>query len=193
VRGVVAAVLGFRYWGCDLRPEQCAANEAQAAKILSGSPVPEWVCADARAAVPAAPDADLIFTCPPYGDLEKYSDDPADLSAMTWPAFVAAYREIIAASVARLKPNRFAAIVVGEFRDPKTGLYRGFVPYTCAAFLAAGAGFYNEAILVTPAGTLPMRAGKQFAASRKLGKGHQQMLVFVKGDPAEAARACGVI
>ena len=32
----------------------------------------------------AAPDADLVFSCPPYGDLETYSDNPADLSNMEW-------------------------------------------------------------------------------------------------------------
>lgn len=40
-------------------------------------------------------------------------------------------------------------------------------------------------------GSLPIRAGKQFTASRKLGKTHQNVLVFVKGDPRDAADACG--
>ena len=33
VRGIVAGMLGRHYWGCDLRPEQIAANEAQADEI----------------------------------------------------------------------------------------------------------------------------------------------------------------
>lgn len=194
VRGIVAALLGYRYHGIELRPEQVAANEAQRDAILAGAePAPAWVCADARDALPDAPEADFVFTCPPYGDLERYSDDPSDLSALSHADFSAAYREIIAAALARLRPNRFAGIVVGEYRDRATGLYRGFVPYTWAAFAAAGAGYYNEAALITPAGSLPVRVGKQFAAGRKLGKSHQQLLVFVKGDPRAAARACGEI
>lgn len=194
VRGIVAALLGYGYHGIELRAEQVAANEAQRSAILSGAePAPAWICADARDALPSAPAADLVFTCPPYGDLERYSDDPRDLSALSHEAFGIAYRAVIAAAVARLRPDRFAAIVVGEYRDRTSGLYRGFIPFTWAAFEAAGARYYNEAVLVTPAGSLPVRAGKQFAAGRKLGKTHQQLLVFVKGDPRAAARACGEI
>ncbi len=90
-----------------------------------------------------------------------------------------------------LKPNRFAVFVVGEVRD-KAGNYYGFVPDTIAAFRAAGLHYYNEGILVTAAGSLPIRAGKQFRSSRKFGKTHQNCLVFVKGDGKKAAMACEV-
>jgi hypothetical protein len=109
---------------------------------------------------------------------------------MDWPAFCTAYREIIAGAVSRLRPNRFACFVVGDFRDRK-GLYRGFVPETVAAFEAAGAMLYNEAVLLTPTGSAAMRVSRQFAAGRKLCKVHQNVLVFVKGDPMKAAKACG--
>lgn len=194
VRGIVASCLGFRYWGSELRPEQVEANRLQADAILGAKDcAPEWQCADARNALATAPSADFVFTCPPYGDLEVYSDDPADLSSMEWSDFCVAYREVISKAVSRLKNDRFAAIVVGEFRDPRSGEYRGFVPLTIEAFRDAGCAFYNEAILVTPAGSLPIRAGKQFASGRKLGKSHQQLLVFVKGDWEAAAEACGDI
>src|SRR5205085_6943153 len=91
--------------------------------------------------------------------------------------------------VERMKPNAFAIFVVGEVRDKKTGLYRGFVPLTCASFMAAGAAFYNSAILVTSVGSLPIRVTKQFEATRKLGNTHQHVLCFVKGDPRLAAEA----
>ena len=38
-----------------------------------------------------------------------------------------------------------------------------------------------------------IRAGRTFSASRKLGKTHQNILVFVKGDGKKAAAACGLI
>ncbi len=189
VRGLVAGLLGYRYHGIDLRPEQIAANEAQLAAIAPAADI-QWRVGDSRDELGAAPDADFVFTCPPYGDLEKYSDDPSDLSAMTYADFCAAYRDILTKAAARLKPNRFLAVVVGEFRDPKTGLYRGFVPFTQAACVAAGLGYYNEAILVTAVGSLPIRITKQFEAGRKMGKTHQNILVFVKGDSRAAADAC---
>ena len=136
--------------------------------------------------------ADFVFSCPPYGDLEVYSDLEADLSTMDHMAFIDAYRGIIAAAVGKLKPDRFACFVVGDFRDGK-GIYRNFVSDTIDAFLRADAKLYNECILVTAVGSLPIRAGKQFAASRKLGKTHQNVLVFVKGDPKKATEACGTV
>lgn len=190
VRGIVAALLGHRYTGVDLRPEQTAANETQASAIVPDNR-PTWITGDSRQIATLAPGAyDLVFSCPPYGDLERYSDDPRDLSTMDWPAFRKAYREIIAASVRMLKPDRFAVFVVGEFRRAN-GAYRGFVAETCEAFELAGAAYYNEAILVTQVGSLPIRVGAQFTASRKLGKTHQNLLVFVKGEGDRAAKAIG--
>ena len=84
VRGVVASKLGRPYTGIDLRAEQIDANRAQAAQIC-GEPMPRWVCGDSREVIPAlaqngiAPQFDFIYSCPPYGDLEVYSDDPRDL------------------------------------------------------------------------------------------------------------------
>lgn len=133
---------------------------------------------------------DLVFSCPPYADLEVYSDMPDDLSAVCdrdgYAKFLEQYREIIRKAVARLKPNRFCVWVVGDVRDKETGRIRGFIPDTIKAFEDAGAAYYNDAILVTALGSLPMRAGKIFTSKRKLGRTHQNVLVFIKGDEDEA-------
>jgi hypothetical protein len=50
--------------------------------------------------------------------------------------------------------------------------------------LDLGLHYWNEAVLITPVGSLPVRVTKPFARNRKLGKGHQNVLVFYKGDPA---------
>ncbi len=188
VRGIIAAQLGLNYWGCDLRAEQVAANREQAATICDAV-MPTWVCGDSMETLADAPAADFIFSCPPYGDLEVYSDDPADLSNMEWHTFVAAYKRIILRAVGRLKDDRFACFVVGDFRDNK-GFYRDFVSTTIRAFEECGARLYNEAILATPVGSACMRVTKQFDASRKMAKTHQNVLVFCKGDPRKAAAAC---
>ena len=188
VRGIVAAQLGLDYWGCDLRAEQIEANREQAATICADK-VPTWVCGDSMDTLADAPPADFVFSCPPYGDLEVYSDDPADLSGMEWHTFVAAYKRIILRAVGRLKDDRFACFVVGDFRDNK-GFYRDLVSTTIRAFEECGARLYNEAILVTSVGSASMRVTKQFNASRKMAKTHQNVLVFCKGDPRKAAAAC---
>lgn len=46
---------------------------------------------------------------------------------------------------------------------------------------------------VTAVGSLPIRVGRQFTAARKLGRTHQNVLVFCKGDPRKATEACGPV
>lgn len=193
VRGIVASVLGMRYLGVDLRQEQVEANKNNLREIMETVEgkefclvVPSWLCGDSQNMDILAKgyEADIIFSCPPYADLEVYSDNPADLSTMDYPDFIKAYKNIIRKSCALLKDNRFAVFVVGEVRG-KDGSYRGFVPDTISAFEEAGLTYYNEMILVNMIGSLAMRAGKQFSNSRKIGKQHQNVLVFYKGEPGK--------
>lgn len=219
VRGVVASVLGRRYVGVELRPEQVHANRVNAGEIVGPdaawdfagrTPMPVWVegsATDLRALVPRArrgtvpagglaesvphAGADLVFTCPPYADLEVYSDDPRDLSTAPYAVFRAMLASAIAQSAELLADDRFAIWVVGEARDPRTGYSYGIVADTVAAARAAGLGLYNEAILYTAIASAAMRATNQHVNSRKLVRVHQHVLVFVKGDPKRAATACG--
>jgi hypothetical protein len=203
VRGVVAAKLGRAYRGIDLSERQIAANREQWAAMdptpLAGAQAadPVWTAGDSRQLLDGAGDAlqaavDMVFSCPPYADLEIYSDDPRDLSRMAWRDFLPAYREIIGRACAQLRQDRFAVWVVGEVRGPGDG-YRSLVAETVEAFQAAGLAYYNEAILVTMVGSLTIRVGRQFAATRKLGKTHQNVLVFLKGDARRAVAACGTV
>lgn len=180
VRGIVAGMMGRRYWGIDLRSEQIEANNNQANEIMPQI-MPEWVVGDSSTMLDCAPKADFVFSCPPYGDLERYSDDPLDLSTMNHDDFLRAYEVIIRKSVLSLKDNRFACFVVGDYRNKK-GFYSNFVSHTIQAFQSAGAKLYNEAILVTSVGSASMRVSKQFESGRKMAKTHQNVLVFVKGD-----------
>lgn len=191
VRGIVAKVSGFNYTGIDLRKEQVEENIKQAARLLHGMVPPRWLTGDSlemEEILPGKQMFDFIFSCPPYNDLEVYSDDPADLSNMDYHKFIETYRSIITKSIARLKQNRFACFVVGDIRD-KDGVYRNFVSDTIDCFVKCVDSnghfikLYNEIILVNVAGSLPVRVGRQFGNSRKVGKMHQNVLVFYKGDP----------
>ena len=198
VRGIVAALTGRQYCGVDLRKEQIEANVANWAQCQSkapaDAPAPEWATGDSIhiGKLFKGRKADRVFSCPPYADLEVYSDDPADLSNMSYRMFRQKYRQIIAETCGLLNENRFAVWVVGEVRGKdKGGAYRNFVGDTIEAFGAAGLSYYNEAILVTPFGSSVIRAGGMFASARKLCKVHQNVLVFVKGDPAKATEWIG--
>lgn len=194
VRGIVGGLLGRRYYGLDIRKEQIVANIKQSKKIEYHGAPPVWRCNDSINidSELSGISADAIISCPPYADLEVYSDNPGDISTMKYDDFLKAYMAIIEKSCSLLKNDRFAMFVVGEVRDKK-GAYRTFVSDTISAFQDAGLKYYNEAILVTSVGTLPIRAGRTFSATRKLGKTHQNVLIFVKGDARKATEACGPV
>ncbi len=193
VRGIVASLCQRQYIGNDLSKTQVEANRNQALNICKDI-FPVWTIGDSKKIKSLVGDikADAIFSCPPYANLEVYSKDPDDISNMTYDKFLEAYRIIISECYDLLKNDRFAVWVVGELRDKK-GNYYNFVGDTIKAFTDAGFNYYNEAILVTCVGSLPLRAGKQMKASRKLGKCHQNILIFVKGDGKKAAQNCGDI
>lgn len=180
VRGVVAEMLGRLYIGIDLSQKQVDANQMNADKL---GVAPAWHCDDSRNMDSYIPDgsADLVFSCPPYHNLEKYSDHPLDLSNMNYDDFSSAYCEIIAKSCRKLKENRFAVFVVGEIRDSK-GAYRDFVGLTKRLFMEQGLCLYNDGVLLEQYGTAPMRAASVFGARRKTVKVHQNVLIFYKGD-----------
>jgi 16S rRNA G966 N2-methylase RsmD len=187
VRGIVASTLKRHYTGIDLRKEQIEANKTQLHLGHATYP-PTWICGDSAniQELTNYNNYDLIFSCPPYFDLEIYSENKADLSNMEWAEFCEMYGEIIKETVGLLNNDRFAVFVVGEVRDSK-GYLRGLVPETIKAFTNAGMQFYNNAIVLDPVGTARLRAGKQFRANRKLVTVHQHLLVFVKGDSTKAA------
>ena len=192
VRGIVAVEMGRHYCGIDLRPEQVEANTANAEACCTGEH-PAWICGDSTNILDLAPgEYDFLFTCPPYGDLEVYSDDPRDISNMSDDDFDKAYEKILRDSVSMLADDRFACVVVGNYRD-KRGYLRDLVGLTVRAMESAGARYYNDFVFVTPCGSLPIRAGKPFQASRKMGRTHQYCLCFIKGDPAKAAKRLGEV
>jgi len=189
VRGLIASALGYPYIGHELRPEQVAENRKQfmdVGELRNWEPTPIWIEGDsAQTILQYTEEVDMVFSCPPYAFLEVYSDDPADISNMSYDDFLVAYRAIIKASCDRLSDNRFACFVIGEVRD-KDGGYINLVGDTIKAFMDAGMEYYNEIVYVTPIGSLCLRAGRDFSAGRKIGKTHQNVVVFYKGDPKKA-------
>ena len=111
---------------------------------------------------------------------------------MTEFDFDRTYNRILHDTVDMLKNDRFAVIVVGNYRDKK-GYLRDLVGITVNCMEDAGAKYYNDIIYAQPLGSLPIRAGVQFKKSRKIGRAHQYVLVFVKGDPNKATERLGNI
>ena len=180
VRGIVANYLGYKYTGIDIRQEQIDSNREQALSILEINNQPNYYVGDSNKVLDNIwnTEFDMIFSCPPYANLEKYSDLDGDISNMKYDDFLIAYESIIAKSCQKLKKGGHAIFVVGEVRD-KNGFYYGFVPDTINAFKKAGMKFYNEGILSTSLASAAIRVAGNMK-TKKLVKVHQNILDFVK-------------
>lgn len=201
VRGTVASVLGRHYVGIDLSEEQVKANIKQYQKMseqytnIEGTA--KWVCEDAERIDPDY-RTNMVLTCPPYYNLEVYTKDPRDLSRMpTYQDFLVKYSSILTKAANCLKDDSFFVIVVSEVRadahDISNSQYIGLVPDTINILRSAGLLYYNEIILMNNIGSLPVRAPKFFDRTRKIGRHHQNILVFYKGDLANIETKFGKI
>lgn len=181
VRGVVANYLGYNYSGIELRHEQVESNRDQAMNILPINRQPQWYEGDSDKILSEdwQKQFDMIFSCPPYADLEVYSDLPDDLSNMEYSDFVKKYRSIIGKALKLLKKGGYAVFVVGEVRG-KDGFYYDFVGDTKRAFIEQGAKLYNDMILKNNIGSAAIRVPRIFEVSKKIVKVHQNILVFKK-------------
>ncbi len=180
VRGIVASKCNRNYIGIDIREEQLIANRTQVNGLCDYN-TPTYYHTDNK----VVNDYDFFFTCPPYFNLEKYSDRDDDLSNMSEDEFWQEYERIIVESLNSLKNDRFAAIVVGDVRR-KDGSYISLPSKTIDIFQKAGLKFYNDMILLQEPATAAMRAFNYMNTSRKIAKAHQNVLVFVKGDEIKA-------
>ena len=191
VRGIVASELQRNYLGLELREEQVKANIENAEEICTNN-IPVWKIGDSNKTLDTVENNkfDMCLSCPPYADLEVYSDNKDDLSNMPYDKFIETYQSIINKLYDKLKENTFVVWVIGEVRNKK-GNYYNFVGDTIKCFLNAGFNYYNEIILETMLGTAMLRANKTFQSGRKVVKVHQNVLVFVKGDGKQAVKRLG--
>lgn len=190
VRGLVSMYLGDYYTGVDLRQEQIDENNKALEKLihtdLSACQMenkPTWHCGDSMDIKEIVNQSgfDFLLMCPPYGDLEKYSDDPKDISNMTYENFISTYSKIISRTVSLLKNDAYCAVVISDIRDKK-GMYRGFYSDTIKAFKDAGCSLYNDIVKIDPVATAALRADLQFKNGRKVVRTHQNVLVFIRGN-----------
>ena len=188
VRGIVASKLKRNYTGIDLSKNQIEHNIIQGKKICD-SHIPNWIHDNSINVDKLKGKYNFLFSCPPYYNLEQYSDNPEDISNMDYKTFLKQYREIIKKSCDKLEDNSFAVFVVGEVREKDS--YVGLVPDTIQAFEDAGMSYYNEMILLQEPATAGMRAEKFMNTSRKVPKSHQNVLMFSKGNPKETAKRLG--
>lgn len=190
----LSSVLGRPFIGIDIRKEQVDKNTKilwdkgyRDAQFLHGNSIH---IDDIFTENSIDPTFDLIFSSPPYYDLEIYSSGDGDVSNMgTYEEFITAYKEIFRKSISHLNDDRFVVVKVSEIRDEK-GAYRNFVGDNIRIFRELGLHYYNEIILVNSVGTGALRARNTFSG-RKVVRLHQNVLVFFKGDMSKIQEVLG--
>lgn len=181
--GYVSSYLGHNFTGIELREEQAKLNNDRVKSMTA-----KYICDDGQNVDKHIEEnsQDLLFSCPPYFDLEVYSDLPNDASNQSdYQDFIKILDNAFSKTIKCLKDNRFAVIVVGDVRDKK-GFYYGFNDDVKQIFKRNGMSLYNEMVLVESIGTLPQRVG-MYMKNRKIGKCHQNIFVFYKGDTSKIA------
>ena len=195
-RGVIASILGHHYYGCDINTEQVNSNEEEYDKLcdkfrITGSC--HWMNIPSQH-YPFEDTYDLVFTCPPYYNLERYTNLTEDLSNIpTYSEFLKTYYDIISMCYDILADDSFMIYVVSDIRDKKTTEYLGLVADTVKCCQEVGLKFYNEIILYNDTGNLAIVSGDYLDRARKVGRQHQNVLVFYKGNIKNIKEKFGTI
>lgn len=179
VFGYVAGKLGIEFTGIELRQEQAELNNQRGAEVGA-----RYICDDGQnIAQHIEPESqDLVFSCPPYFDLEHYSDDPKDASNQSeYSDFIKIIENGLAGACKCLKNNRFAAVVMSNVRNHSNGGYYDICGDMCRIMQKQGLILYNEFILINTIGTGAMRARGNMK-TRKNTRCHQEVLIFYKGN-----------
>lgn len=132
--------------------------------------------------VPEVPDnwADILITCPPYYNMEKYQGGPLDLSmAPTYEDFLDGINDVINENHRILKPGALACWVVGLHRDEY-----GLIPihHDLARLHAQGFTFVEEIVLHMKNTGSIQRVGNFAKGQHLLVRTHEYCLIFKKED-----------
>lgn len=193
VRGLVAAICGRNYAGIDINPTQVETNRQDVADLKLEDRV--WYTLGDSLQILRTLDADKydgVVACPPYYDLEQYTNDPADLSNLSAEDFdkamIGTFKELDRV----LAPDRFSCFVISSVRDKK-GYQLDMRDIIKEAAKSVGWRLVNTAVLVNQiGGTGAMRAAQNMRL-RSLVRRHQDVMIYVKGDRKRASEKCGEI
>lgn len=175
-RGIIAAMMGHKYTGVELRKEEVKRIKKQMDKLNLKFNI---LVGDSTYYSFENEEFDFSYTCPPYYDLEVYSDDVRDLSFYeSYEGFMIDMQKVFQHNYQALKSGSFSVWVVGNFRD-KDGRLRHFNGDVVRGMKEAGFVLWDELIWQGASSMAALRSG-QFLANRKIVRIHEYILVFKK-------------
>jgi DNA modification methylase len=124
---------------------------------------------------------DMLFTCPPYWEMEQYSIDnpiPGDLSMLkTYSEFEIEYKKRFSNVVPYIKDNGLCSVVISNYR--KDGEFIPLEYLTINTFFELGWKIYDMIILeMNPAARQPYYS--QAVTKRRQLTTHEYLLIFHK-------------
>lgn len=122
--------------------------------------------------------ANLVFTCPPYHQLERYEDVAGQLSSIASYESFCSRVTVAMRNIHRvLKPGAFLAWVCGDWRDGKA--FRLFHHDSITMMQEVGLTIHDIVIIHNNSPFAPLQAGK-VAAKRYTSKVHEYLIIARK-------------
>lgn len=175
-RGFIATAMGFKYTGVELRQEEVDRIKERMVQLDKHF---ELLCGDSCVTEFEPNTFDFSYTCPPYYDLEIYSNDAKDLSNLkTYDEFLEGMKKVLSINYKALKPGSFSIWVVGNFRD-KNGNLTHYSGDLIRLAKEVGFNLHDELIFHGASGAANQRVGN-FEKNRKSVRIHEYIIVLKK-------------
>jgi DNA modification methylase len=175
-RAFVTSKLGREYYGYEVSPT--TVDRVQ--KHLDSYNIDSTIYLDNGCYMKQTPNdfADLVMTCPPYHQLEKYESVNNQLSDIKDYETFLGMLEICAVNIKRvLKPGGFLVWVCADWRD---GIeFRSFHTDSIRMFKNVGLKYHDIVIMKNKSPFASMQIGK-VASKRYTSKIHEYILIFRK-------------
>jgi len=182
-RALMARLLKRKYLGFEISPKVCKQlqDNLNRPTLVEFSHKPVVLNDDSRN-INFKNQFDLVFSCPPYWDVEDYNDayqekTVGQLSDLhDYKGFLVVYGEIIKRLFDALKPGKFAVWVVADIRRNKT-----LIPFHADTIrLFEEAGFKTHDVIINKINTLAVMGVGAAIDNGYTPKAHEYILVFKK-------------
>ncbi len=182
VRPYMAKLLDYNYVGCEVRKDECEKIESKldTNSLFEQSNV-RVLNMDCRE-FESDQKFDLVFTCPPYWNLETYSEQSNDMSSISsYSEFLTEMSRVYEKCASLMHEDSYCCFVVADFRDYSEGrkLINRLVPFVSDMIRCgedSGLTLYDKVIVKKPMGTAPSRL--KLWNNRKTVRIHEELLVF---------------
>lgn len=175
-RGFIASAMGHNYLGVEIRQDEVDRIRSQQIKLNTFFDI---VCFDSRFYTIENESFDFSYSCPPYYNLEIYSNLEGDMSsANTYSEFLDMLKDSLKVTYLGLKKGSLAIWVVGNFRDNRGNLTH-FNGDTIRLATEVGFELHDELVFWGASGASYQRVGN-FQANRRSVRVHEYIIIFKK-------------